>query len=61
MTPSAANSNEPSPGSIEGLRQRKARFLAEAAAAPTEFEASVAEAAAEMTAMVAAKIWGETI
>lgn len=61
MTMTAANTNEPSPGSIEGLRQRKAKFLAEAAAAKTDFEAGVAEAGAAMTEMVAAKIWGEVI
>ncbi|KQZ99583.1 hypothetical protein ASD64_14730 [Mesorhizobium sp. Root157] len=61
MTPSAAKNNEPSPGGLDSLRQRKAKLLAEAAAAKTDFEAGVAQAAAEMTAMVAAKIWGETI
>ncbi len=61
MSPTPANTNEPHPGSLDGLRQRKARFLAEAAAAKNEFDAGVAEAGAEMTAMVAAKIWGEVI
>jgi hypothetical protein len=61
MTITAANTHTPSPGSVEGLRQREAKFLTEAAAAKNDFEAGVAEAGAAMTEMVAARIWGEVI
>lgn len=60
MTPAADNDNVP-PGSMEGLRKRYARFLAEAEAANDDFDRGLALAAAEMTASTAMQVWGEKL
>jgi hypothetical protein len=48
----------PRPGSLDDLRQRKARFLAQAAATEDDFEAGLLLFKAEMQDRIAASVWG---
>jgi hypothetical protein len=61
MTSAANQNNKPAPGSLDDLRQRKDRYLAEAAATEDDFDAGLLLFKADMQDRIAAKVWDAKI